>query len=238
MLNLTEEQFFDYINCPALYDFKYNKNIKINKSIKITNILSSISNAYYLYVLNNKNVPSLSYLTKKYESIYLKHKEEIPEKKFTEGLLLLRNFYNWACDEKIIVIESDAKYNLIYKDIKLEGTMNPIAINKNKQLEFLILNYSSRNIDQLELDTKLKYTIDIMSFNNEFKDNKIYGIKYHNVKNNKDLIATRSNIDFERLKSTLLGVYSGIKNNSFYPRESHMCTNCSYRMLCKGWNNN
>lgn len=233
--NLTEQQLFDYIFCPAKYDMKYNKKVLIEDPFSINTILTTITKFFYFYVVNNLKTPSMNTITNKFESLIKPYMDIISQKQYTDALFQLRNFYNWACNNQIAVIDSDIKYIIRHKDIMLEGTMNPIAINKDKNLEFLVMNFSSRLPDQLEIDTKLKYSIDMMSFNSSNKDNKALAIKTHFVKSNRDFITTRGENDYNRLLATIEGVATGINNKSFYARESHMCQSCSYKNYCRGW---
>jgi hypothetical protein len=233
--NLTEQQLFDYIFCPAKYDLKYNKKIIIEDSFSINNILNKVSKYFYLYVVNNMKTPTMNMISSKFDSLMKPYMDITSNKQYTDALFQLRNFYNWACSNQIAVIDSDVRYVIRHKETIIEGVMNPIAINKNKKLEFLIMNFSSRIPDQLELDTKLKYSIDMMSFNSSNRDNKIYATKMHCVKSSKDFVTSRTDNDYNRLLSTIEGVTTGITNKAFYPRESHMCNNCTYRSLCRGW---
>lgn len=237
-MQITEQQLFDYINCPAKYQFKHEQGIFLNKNTTIKDILATTASYFYSYVLENKKTPTLKVLSKKLEALYLKHKDDIPEKKYNDALLSLRNFYNWACSEKIAVIDSCMPYSLTYNGINLTGVLSPIAINNsngNKMLEFLILNFSSRNIDQLSLDSRLKYSIDIFAFNQASNSTRVSGIKYHNVKTGKDMLSMRSQSDFDRLLETLDGVVAGISNKAFYPRESSFCSTCEYKHMCRAW---
>ena len=234
-ISLTEQQLFDYITCPAKYDLKYNKKIVIDDPFSINSILNKVSKFFYFYVVNNLKTPTMTTITVKFESLMKPYMDITSNKQYTDALFEIRNFYNWACSNQIAVIDSDIKYLIKHKDIVLEGIMNPVAINKDKNLEFLIMNYSTRTPDQLEIDTKLKYSIDMMSFNSSNKDNKIRATKIHCVKSGKDLITSRTDNDYNRLLSTIEGVAAGINNNIFYPRESHMCQQCSYRNICRGW---
>lgn len=234
-IDLTEQQLFDYITCPAKYDLKYNKKIVIDDPFSINSVLNKVAKFFYFYVVNNLKTPTMNVISTKFESLMKPYMDITSNKQYTDALFQLRNFYNWACSNQIAVIDSDVKYVIRHKDILLEGIMNPVAINKNKSLEFLIMNFSSRVPDQLEVDTKLKYSIDMMSFNSSNKDNKIMATKLHCVKSGKDLITSRTDNDYTRLVATLEGVATGITNKAFYPRESHMCNTCSYRNICRGW---
>lgn len=234
-INLTEQQFFDYIFCPAKYDLKYNKKIIIEDPFSINTVLNKVAKYFYFYVVNNLKTPSLNTITTKFDSLMKPYMDIVSQKQYTDAVFQLRNFYNWACSNQIAVIDSDVRYLVKHKDVILEGIMNPVAINKDKNLEFLIMNFSSRVPDQLEVDTKLKYSIDMMSFNSSNKDNKIFATKVHCVKSGKDFTTSRTENDYNRLLGTIDGVAAGIANKAFYPRESHMCQNCQYRNLCRGW---
>ena len=237
-MKITEQQLFDYISCPAMYQYKHEQGIDLYQSKTVKDLLITTANYFYTYVFENKKTPTLKVLSNKFEALYLKHKQDIPEKKYNEGLLSLRNFYNWACSEKIVVADSCMPYNLTYKGVSLTGILSPIAINNshgNKMLEFLILNFSGRNIDQLTLDTKLKYSIDMLAFNHNNGATRISGIKHHHIKTGKDMLSMRSQIDNDRALATIEGVALGIKNKVFYPRESVFCSTCEYRHMCRSW---
>lgn len=234
-MNITEQQLFDYIYCPVKYDLKYNHKIILNEPASIKSILGQVSKYFYMYVINNLKTPTFNILSNKFESLFKQHVDVLSSKQYNDGLFLLRNFYNWACSNKLAVIDSDVKYLITHKDIILEGVMNPIAINENKKLEFLLMNFSSRNPEQLEIDTKLKYSIDMMAFNDSNKDHRIMATKVHNVKSGKDLLTTRTQNDYDRLLSTIDGVANGIKHEIYFPRETYMCNSCSYKQYCRGW---
>lgn len=234
-ITLTEQQLFDYINCPVKYDLKHNKKIVLHDDNTINSILKSVTNYFYMFVMTNLKTPTFNNISRKFESIYKSKLEVSNSKQYTDGLFKLRNFYNWACDGQVAVIDNDIRYAIAHKDIRLEGTMNPIAMNKNKQLEFLIMNFSSRTPEQLEIDTKLKYSIDMLAFNDTNQEFKVLGTKIHNVKSGKDLFTTRNKIDYDRLLSSIEGVAKGIQNNIYYPRESHMCSSCNYKNYCRSW---
>ena len=74
ILELTEQQMFDYIYCPALYDFKYNKNVVLEKPKKISDLVNQVCNYFFMYIIEFKKVPSLAMLSNKYEKLYLKDK--------------------------------------------------------------------------------------------------------------------------------------------------------------------
>lgn len=234
-MNITEQQFFDYIKCPALYDLKYNHNIEINEIPTIPQILEKVAKYFYMSLLNNKKPPTLDQLNKKFESLTQPYMSYINNNKYVEACFQIRNFYNWACSNKVVVIDPSARYTIAHKGDILEGIMNPIAINKNQQFEFLIANFSTKKPDQFDIDKKLKYSIDMYAYNQSSKDSSIIATNIHHIKSGTSYTTTRNSIDYQRLISSFEGVVKGIEANAFYPRESNMCNQCPYKHYCRGW---
>ena len=47
-MRITEQQLFDYIECPAKYHIKYNMKIDIPEEVHLSKLLNSVSNFFYL----------------------------------------------------------------------------------------------------------------------------------------------------------------------------------------------
>lgn len=233
-MKLTEQQLFDYLYCPVKYYLKYKAKIVVPEEVTVNKLLTQVTKFFYNSVANGK-LPTLRQMQTKLDSLCEANQEIVSSKKAVEMWAQVYNFYNWACDNKVAVVDTDTKYAITLGEHIVEGTMNPIALTPNKQLESLIVNFSSRTPDQLEVDTKLKYTLDTLAFNNANKDMKIQATKIHLLKQNKDLISTRNANDFDRLRSTVNNVAKSIQNELYYPRETHMCTSCNYRNYCRAW---
>ena len=248
MIDLTEQQFFDYIRCPALYDMKYNHKLLINKPVTIKDILQKATLAYYNLTIqrvqNNESPVSFKTLTKKYESFYKPYKDIFNKDDYIEGLMALQNFFDYMESIKLAVFNINSAYKITYKDVSLQGILNPIAVNQKKQLEFLIMNYSNRTPDTLEGELKLKYTIDQLAFNKSNRDLQVNGLRIHTIKKVKkvkkvkkdtDLLIAKNDNDFNRFYSTLYNVGQAIQNNIYFVRDDHMCSSCLYRHQCKAW---
>lgn len=233
-MRLTEQQLFDYIYCPVKYYLKYKNKIMVPEEVTINKLLTQVAKYFYTTVANGK-VPSLKQMQNKLDAICEANKDIVNSKKAVEMWAQIYNFYNWACDNKISVLDTDTKYILPVGEHTIEGAMNPISLTPNKRLEILIVNFSSKIPDQLEIDTKLKYTLDTLAFNSANKDMQIDATRIHLVKSNKDIITTRTINDFDRLKSTVNNIAKSIQNELYYPRETFMCTSCNYRNYCRAW---
>lgn len=233
-MKITEQQFFDYMYCPLKYYLKHKSKLVIDENETINSILLTMTKFFYTSITNGK-IPTLKQMQAKLDGLCEKNKEIITSKKAVEMWAHIYNFYNWACDNKVSVIDIDSRYALPLGEHVLEGVMNPIAINKNGELEILITNFSSKVPEQIELDMKYKHTIDIFAFNTSNEEYKISGVKLHNVKQNKDMFTTRNLNDFERLKSSVDNVVKSIQNDLYYPRETYLCNSCKYKHYCRAW---
>ena len=233
-MSITEQQLFDYMFCPVKYYLKYKSKIVVQEEVTINKLLTQITKYFYNSVANGK-LPTLKQMQTKLDSLCEANKETITPKKSIEMWGQVYNFYNWACDNQIAVIDTDTKYVITLGEHIVEGTMSPIALTPAKKLELLIVNFSTRIPDQIEIDTKTKYTLDIMAFNNSNSDMKIDAARIHLLKQNKDLYTTRNNNDYERLNSTVNNIAKSIQNELYYPKETHMCTSCNYRNYCRAW---
>lgn len=233
-MKITEQQLFDYLYCPLKYYLKYELKIIKQEDITTNKLLNQVTRYFYTSVANGK-LPTLKQMQSKLDALCEANKDIINSKKAVELWGQVYNFYNWACDNKISVIDTDTKYVLPLGEHLLEGTINPINVTPNRKLETLTINFSNRIPDQIEIDTKLKHTIDIMAFNSSNKELEISAARIHLLKQNKDLYATRNINDFKRLESTVSNVAKSIQNKLYYPRETHMCTSCNYRNYCRAW---
>lgn len=233
-MKLTEQQLFDYMYCPIKYYLKYKAKIVVQEEVTINKLLTQITKYFYNSVANGK-LPTLKQMQSKLDSLCEANKDIVTPKKSIEMWGQVYNFYNWACDNKIAVIDTDTKYAITLGEHIVEGTMSPIAYTPAGKFELLIINFSSRMPDQIEIDTKTKYTLDTMAFNKANKDMQIDATRIHLLRQNRDLYTTRNNNDYERLKSTVNNVAKSIQNELYYPKETHMCTSCNYRNYCRAW---
>ena len=234
---LTEQQLFDYITCPALYDVKHNKNIPIGESISMTKLLEKVSKYFYVSLLNGK-VPSSNELKKKWDSICQQYEQYVDAKKNIEGVGFIMKLLQWAADEQIMVADIDTKYNQVFRagngHVEIEGHIGTILALGNDRFELLVTDFSNRMPDQTLIDMKLKYSLDCLAFNQTYGKS-VSGVRIRNVKNAKDFLTFRSQDDFNRLKQTVLNVSSCIEQKLYYPRESLLCANCNAKEYCKAW---
>ena len=231
-MKITEQQLFDYIHCPALFEMKYIRKIPLEESLSTPKLLNKVAKYFYLNLLNGK-ICTTSELKKKWDSICAKHEEQINPKKVMEGMSLIMKLYNWASDEQAVVLDIDSPYIIRVGDVELVGNMGTILAAPNNKYELLITDFSSRLPDQSLIDIKLKYTLEAYAFQkvyNKFID----GVRVHSVKYNKDFYTSRTDGDFKRLETAIRNVGKSIQDGLFYPREG-MCSTCPAKGYCKYW---
>jgi hypothetical protein len=235
---ITEQQLFDYIACPAMYDVKHNKNIQIEEPVSVAKLLNKVAKYFYMNLLNGK-VPTSNDLKKKWDSICVQNPVYVDAKRNLEGMGLIMKLLQWASAEEILVVDMDSQYRLMFQiadplPVELVGTMGTILALPNNKYELLVTDFSSKMPDQTLIDMKLKYSLDSYAFLGVY-NKRVDGVKIRNVKNAKDFLTFRSEDDFHRLKQTVANVAICIKNKLFYPRESVMCSTCNAKDYCKAW---
>lgn len=232
-MNLTENQMFDYIACPAYYDMKYNKKINVQKEPTMQRLLDNVTRHFYSNLLNKK-ICSMDELKRKWDSVCSKNEEYINSKRNLEGMNYIINFARWAANNKVVLVDFESDYTVTVDDIKVHGSIGPVAALPGKKCELIVSRFSNREPDQYDLDKKLKYTLDCYAFREAYQHD-IDAIRLVHFKNGKEFTSLRNQNDYDRLESTIKGVANGIRSEAFYPRESSFCSSCVMKHFCKFW---
>lgn len=232
-MNISENQLFDYITCPAYYDMKYNKRLGYKEEPTMQKLLDNVSRHFYSNLLNKK-VCSMEELKKKWDSICDNNKEFINSKRNLEGMNYIINFARWASNNRIMLADFDSSYTVSVDDIQVNGTLGPISVLPGRKCELIVNRFSNREPDQYDIDKKLKYTLDCYAFKDAYQHD-ISAVKVIHFKNNKEFLTQRTQSDYDRLISTIRGVANGISSEAYYPRENIFCSSCEMKPYCKYW---
>ncbi len=116
--------------------------------------------------------------------------------------------------------------------VTLVGTLSPF-IDKGNMFEILVMSFSKTLPDRQYIDMKMKHTIDAYALKKLFGKDTVF--KYHSTYLNQDLYTFRKEKDFKRLETSITNIGKAIENNLIYPRESHACSTCLCKGLCKAW---
>lgn len=231
---ITEEQLFEYIKCPTLYDTKFNKKINAQTKPTLSKSLMELTNAFLLH-LSNGRVLAMGELKRKWDMIC--KKDSINEVRCLEGLQQIANFYRWAEAKQLRILDIKTPYALTVKGphgtTEITGEIECIAVTPDNKYELLYIDYGNRQLDQPYLDRKLKYSLDALAFKHMYGED-IY-IHIHYVKGNSEYYSYRNRTDFERLISTIDSISECIQHELYYPRENVFCTSCSIKQVCRAW---
>lgn len=233
MYKITEQELFDYIFCPAKYHMKYIMKIDIQDPISMPKLLNKVAKYFYMNLLNGK-VCSINEIKSKWDSVCMQYPHFVDSKKSINGYGLIISLLKWAGNEEIIIGDVDQNYKILMGNVEVFGTIETILVRKDRRFELLYTNFADKDPDQLEIDQKLKYTLDALAFK-VMHDRAIDGIRIHSVKADRNLVTYRTDPDFERLQTTVSNVARAIDEKIFYPRESHLCNTCTARELCRYW---
>ena len=229
---ITEQEFFDYLRCPAYYDMKHNKKIAIEEGISVSKLLSKISNFFYLSMLNG-TIPSMAVLKNKWDSICTKYEKMLDSKQILQGMGLIFQLVRWAEEERPVVLDVNTRYQVRFGEYEVTGNLATILKTKQDGYELLITNFSNRLPDQTIVDMNLSYTLQAYGFKSVYNKD-LQGIRIRSVKHARDFYTSRTEQDFKRLETTVKNAGKSIQEQLFYPRE-YICQNCPAKIYCKYW---
>lgn len=232
-MQLTEQQLFDYIHCPAKYHIKYNMKIDLQEEVSLPKLLKKVSNYFFLNLLNGKLL-SIEQLKKKWDSICEQYSQFLDNKKIITGWGYIIKLTQWAEQQQLCIGDVSAPYMIPLKDIQISGNIETILVTPSKKVELLTTNFSDKSLDQLSIDMQLKHGLDTLGFRHIYNSNpdiiKVYSVKY-----NETIFTNRIEPDITRVKDTIVNISKCIENNLFYPRESSFCNSCTAKQYCKYW---
>ena len=230
---ISEQQFFDFMECPALFEMKNVKKIDIPEQITLSNLLDKVSNYFFINLLNGK-ICSGKELKKKWDSICEENRHIVDDKKIRDGIALIIKFANWAAENQVVVLDVSSRYSIVVADIEIVGNIGTVLALPNGGQELLVTSFSNKAPDQTIVDMRLKYTIEAYGFEQAYNQ-KIDGIRLLSVKNGKDYYTRRGEDDFRRLRIAINSIGKSIQQGLYYPRESVTCPQCPAKQYCRYW---
>lgn len=233
---ITEEQLFEYIKCPTLYETRFNKKLNVGMKPTLSKSLMELTNSFFLNLSNGK-VLTMNEIKRKWDMIC--KKDKINESKCLEGLQAISAFYRWAESKQLRILDIKLPYALQIKgnngNTEITGEIDCVAVTHDNKYELLYIDYGNKQPDQPYLDRRLKYSLDALAFRHLYNED-IY-IHLHYNKTGQEYYTYRNRTDFERLITTIDSIGECIQKELFYPRESVMCSSCSMKQICRAWSN-
>lgn len=134
-LDLNEKQLFEYIRCPAYYDFINNKKFIVKEDLKIRALLNKVAMSFYLNLMNGK-VLSTNQLKKKWDAVCEQNQDTMTSQKCLEGMGQLVKLFRWTSNEELLIADVNMPYEFsIKKDdihINFRGEIPVILIHLEK----------------------------------------------------------------------------------------------------------
>lgn len=232
---MKEREFFEYIRCPLRYQFVKN-GMDLGSDRTFKKLVYSAINHYYSAKTNGMKA-DVNSLKRKWDSICQQNQDILNPKKVLEGWGMLYRTYEYIEQNSIVFMDINTPYSLEIPGTKINitGQLDPI-IDKGTHIEIFITCFDKVLPDRLDIETRLKHTIDAYAIKKMF--NKDVVINYYVPAQGKSVQALRSSNDFQRLKSIIENVGKSIDSNIIYPRETFLCSSCLARDLCKSWTGN
>lgn len=231
---INERQFYDYMECPTKYELKHIHNLQIDEPKSVTRLLQPVVNYFFMSIFNSK-IPSVESLKSRWDKICEENVDYIDPKKNIRGIGTIINLYKYAQNNKLAVIDIGSPYTITTdNNNKMIGNLSNPIVTSNGHLELFVPYLSNKYPKDIELSTKLKFTIESRGFE-EANNERLSGIHILMVNKLKEYETTRNYMDYERLNYAIDGVCKGIENEVFYPRESAFCDSCNARAFCRYW---
>lgn len=236
VIEITEEQLFDYMNCPVRYAIKYGKNhIKVPPQVTFPKLLNQVVYGFCQSLKDGIVLPP-DKIKRKWDTVCKNHPDKITQDKIREGFGALYRFYEYAEENQILVADIGSPYILRVKDgddtYIYNGTLGIILSNKDGEPENFKTDFSSRFPEQSKLDMNLKTTLDHVGFY-ELYNLPLSGTRVHHVKKSRDFYTTRDiPSSTKRVRTIIANVCKSIRHNIWYPHETPLCSSCEVRDFC------
>lgn len=229
ILQVTEQQIYDYMRCPVSYKLKHDRKI-VSTHVSLKNLLEPIAKSFYLYLMDGRVTP-MHELRKKWDGTCRKYKLE--NKQVLEGIDLLVKFHRWAANEKPIVLDVGSLYSLRIGNIEMAGNGGIVLATGSNMAELLVLDFGTKLAESIDIDRRLKWTMQCIAAQQQLGF-PVSGIRMYNVKFDKNLTSIRGQSEFDRLEASMLAIGKALEQDIIYPRD-FACSGCDVKDICAGW---
>lgn len=233
-MQIKEQELFEYIKCPLRYQIIKNGNT-LNDTKTFKGMCYEAINSY-INAKHNGMKADANTLKRKWDSIAEAGVNSgiLNPKKTLDGWGLIYRTYEYLNLYNIQFLDVNTSYSIEFSGtgVCLTGVLNPL-IDKGTHIEVFVPCFDKQIPDRLDIDSKLKHTIDAYAIKTMFGKEAIFN--YYIPAQGRTIQTLRSTKDFQRLESIVKAVGDAIKANIIYPRETFMCSSCITRHICKAW---
>lgn len=231
-MELKEKEFFEYIKCPLRYQL-IKKGHTLEEQKTFNQICYEVINSNINARVNGMK-SDFNTFKRKWDSLAKENEFYLGAKKILDGWgYVYRTFeYIEMFNIKFLDCNTSYKIEIPGTQVCLTGVLNPI-IDRGTYIEVFVPHFNRSLPERIEIDTKLKHTIDAYAIKQMFKKDAVF--TYYSPATGKTIETIRSTRDFKKLESMLTMVSKAINANIIYPRETFMCSSCVAREMCKSW---
>lgn len=230
-MELKEQEFFEYIKCPIRYEIIHKGNT-LGEQKTIKKICYEAIN-YYINATVNGMKADYNTFSKKWD-VLARDNAILGNKKILEGWGLAYRTFEYIDLYQIKFLDANTSYKIEIPGtgVCLTGVLNPL-IDRGDYIEVFVPCFDKQMPERIDLDTKLKHTIEAYAIKEMFKKDTV--ITYYVPAQGKTIETIRGEQDFLKLESILKMIGKAINANIIYPRETFMCGSCVARPICKSW---
>lgn len=229
---LSEQQIYDYIDCPVKYAILHQDSIPVPEQVSMNILLHRVANAFCLSLLNGI-VQDQAWLKKKWDMYARKYKHYLNDKRVLMGMRELSAFWKYCQRTELQIVDVQSQFTIGFPSAKVRGVLGAVALRNNK-LELFIPDFSPKSPDQSILDLKLQYTMHCYAFRTLYQ-RELSGIHIAHIHTGKEYYTYRKRDDYLRLETTVESVARAIRQRIYYPRENVLCPLCKIKDLCRSW---
>ena len=234
LVELTVEQFLDYMKCPNNFYIRHIKNIRPHTKKDIYHILKDIRE-HLMYSVMNGRVSGFKKLEDMYDDLVVENSTKLDADMVSQGRSYIYKMYNWCKDNQLTIADIGTSFELPFPDgnVILKGKFDIIRYNNN-QLELLVIDPLRKKPSENRIKTSLEYTIQAYAMKRLVKKYELSGIRIVYLKGSEEYVSYRTKADFLKLELTVKNVAEAIRQHIFYPREGWECDLCPSKIYCGG----
>lgn len=259
-MEISINEIHRYLECPSKYriEFKDGLDYEKEKSVLFREAVHKTI-SYFFYTAMTGYIPTMAQMKDKWANTWEEsskqndiiqellsvrlslakkskgHRDPEMDKYRMQGFEMIYNFYNKNKNNPGTVIAVDTPYRVAIDGVAITGEfelIREIVDDTDGKRYIEIVDFkTSDNTDLFLVKNDFNLTLASYAFRELFgavEDRN----KYYYLKSGKEMVLSRGEADYARMKAIVNGVRQGIESEMFYPRQSFMCKSCPVQDIC------
>jgi CRISPR/Cas system-associated exonuclease Cas4 (RecB family) len=246
-MKISLQEVQDYISCPLLYDFKYRHGLPENENLNREVAEKMLKVVYYFYFkVMDGHAPALETLKNKWETIWFGKMSPMEymltprtDKMDTgqKAVPMIDNFFkeNYYTPGTPLVINSD--FEVEVGDHEVSGTIHlvrEVQDGPRKVIELLEYKTGTHTPSEWMVENDLVLSLNSFAFRRIYKHREQRAVA-HYLRSNKYFATMRTEEHYRRMTTTIDMIARCLQRGIFYPRQTFLCSTCSYKYYCSAW---